>query len=80
MFFYSFRFSTIIVSALLLIGTVLDLMLQRKKFCRDGCRKNFKYDNYTYAVNPPLQPYTDSEKIEADGSISGNTFKKKMYI
>lgn len=77
MFFYSFRFSTIIVSALLLIGTVLDLMLQRKKFCRDGCRKNFKYDNYTYAVNPPLQPYTDSEKIEADGSISGNTFTKK---
>lgn len=47
-------------------------MLQRKKFCNDGCRKNYKYDNYTYAVNPPLQPYTDSEKVEADGCISGN--------
>lgn len=65
------RFSTIIVSALLFIGTTLDLMLQRKKFCNDGCRKNFKYDNYTYAVNPPLQPYTDNEKAEADGCISG---------
>ncbi len=65
------RFSCVVVGILLLIGTVLDMVLERKKFCRDGCRKNFKYDNYTYAVNPPLQPYSDNIKVEVDGCMTG---------
>lgn len=54
---------------------MLDLSLKnQKKLYSGSCiQKNFKYDNYTYAVNPPLQPYAAGIKVEVDGCITGRS-------
>lgn len=53
---------------------MLDISLEKQKRYRKSgsISKSFKYDNYTYAVNPPVQPYSDNVKVEVEGCVTGN--------
>lgn len=63
--------SSVFAFAFLFVGTVLDISIEKQKKTKKNGRigKNYKYDNYTYAVNPPVQPYMDNAKVEVEGCM-----------
>lgn len=69
------RFSTVVAIILITVGTIVDLWTDYRRETRQGSflrriQIKYKYDNYTYAVNPPSPLTNDDDKKVNNGNAN----------
>lgn len=82
-YYYMFRdrtfwlivFSTVVAIILITVGTIVDLWTDYRRETRQGSflrriQIKYKYDNYTYAVNPPSPLTNDDDKKVNNGNAN----------